>query len=149
MKRNNPNRTVNHPTKRQTRQVASVTSVNTKKLTLKRLNSLKLMILDIKQRRLVGYRWFEQYSDHKFGWWQHIGAGEFDQIHATEKDFNDIQRLHHLLLEDAELDAELLPLVLRRLQKQTELNQIDLEIIDLARRRAGQGHAEKRESALP
>ncbi len=97
------------------------------------------MILEIKQRRKVGYRWFERFEHHKFGWYQHIGAGEFKQARATEQDYLDVKQVYDLLREDAKIDAELLTLLLELIEVDGRRNSIISDIITIARRNTKHG----------
>lgn len=124
-------------TPRQKRQNDSDASVSTRKLTLFRLRSLQKMILDIKTRRGVGYRWFERFGQHRFGWYEHVGAGNFKQVHAIQRDYDDIKQVYDLIKDDAKIDAELLTLLLDLIQKQNEVESIMSRIITIARRHAG------------
>lgn len=119
---------------RQTRQASSVTSDEPKKLTLRKSKALRSMILDIKERRKVGYRWFERFGNHCFGWYQHIGSGNFKQVHATEQDYQSVKRIYDLLKEDALIDAQLLTLLLDLIEVDGKRNEIIRDVIAIARR---------------
>ena len=123
-----------HTTKRQTRQVSSVISVKGRKLPLSRMKTLKMMILDVKERRQVGYRWFERFHKHCFGWYQHIGSGRFDQVRATMQDYLDVKQVYDLLKEDAKIDAELLTLLLDYIEQRSKCDETMTKIIAVARR---------------
>jgi hypothetical protein len=123
-----------HTTMRQTRQSSSVASVKAPKLPLGKMKALKTMVLDVKERRGVGYRWFERFHKHCFGWYQHIGAGEFKHVHATMQDYLDVKQVYDLLREDAKIDAELLTLLLDYIEKRNECEAIIGKVIAIARR---------------
>lgn len=92
------------------------------------------MVLDVKSRRKVGYRWFERFGKHRFGWYEHIGAGHFDQVRATADDFEDVKQVYDLIKEDEKIDAELLTLLLDLIAKRAETDLIMDRIIVIARR---------------
>ncbi len=98
------------------------------------MKALQTMILDVKKRRRVGYRWFERFHKHCFGWYQHIGAGQFRQVHATMQDYLDVKQVHDLMKEDGKVDAELLELLIGYIEKQHECESIINRIIVIARR---------------
>lgn len=123
-----------HTLPRQTRQVASVTSVKGAKLPPSKMKTLKMMILDVKDRRQVGYRWFERFHKHCFGWYQQIGSGNFKQVHATEQDYCDVKQVYDLLRDNAKLDAELLTLLLDYIEQRSRCDETMGKIIALARR---------------
>lgn len=130
-------RMTEHTTSRQTRQYSSVITDGTKKLNPRKLKVLQAMILDVKRRRGVGYRWFERFAKHRFGWYEHIGAGNFKQVRATVQDYLDVKQVYDLLREDAKIDSELLTLLLDLIQKQGEVESIMGHIITIARRHTG------------
>lgn len=119
---------------RQIRQVSSVTSVKAPKLPPAKMKALKTMILDVKERRNVGYRWFERFHKHCFGWYQHIGAGQFNQVHATMQDYIDVKQVYDLLRENAKVDAELLDLILEYIEQRSRCDETMTRIISIARR---------------
>lgn len=121
-------------TMRQIRQVSSVTSVKAPKLPPAKMKALKTMILDVKERRNVGYRWFERFHKHCFGWYQHIGAGQFNQVHATMQDYIDVKQVYDLLRENAKVDAELLDLILEYIEQRSKCDETMTRIISIARR---------------
>lgn len=92
------------------------------------------MILDIRERRQVGYRWFERFGKHHFGWYQHIGTGNFKQVHATEQDYCDVKQVYDLLRDNAKLDAELLSLLLDYIEQRSKCDETMSKIVSIARR---------------
>lgn len=131
---NSKKREAVHTTLRQTRQVASVASVKGAKLPLGKMKTLQTMILDVKERRQVGYRWFERFHKHCFGWYQQIGSGNFKQVHATEQDYCDVKQVYDLLRDNAKLDAELLTLLLDYIEQRSRCDETMGKIISVARR---------------
>lgn len=123
-----------HAPMRQTRQAPSVISDKAPKLTLRKVKTLRAMILDIRERRQVGYRWFERFGKHRFGWYQHIGTGNFKQVHATEQDYCDVKQVYDLLRDNAKLDAELLSLLLDYIEQRSKCDETMSKIVSIARR---------------
>lgn len=123
-----------HAAPRQTRQVSSVASDKGAKLPLGKMKTLKMMILDVKERRQVGYRWFERFHKHCFGWYQQIGSGNFKQVHATEQDYCDVKQVYDLLRDNAKLDSELLTLLLDYLEQRSKCDETMNRIVTIARR---------------
>ncbi len=128
-------RSAHQTVQRQQRQPPVVSVVSTKKLPLRQMKSLREWVLWIKTTRKVGYRWFERFG-HKFGWWQHIGAGNFRRVHATLEDYLSIKQIYEVMQEDARLDAETLTLVLDLLEKRSALDNSLLKLLALVRTRA-------------
>lgn len=126
--------TQSHTTQRQTRQMTPVTSVKAPKIAPAKMKALQMMILDVKKRRQVGYRWFERFHKHCFGWYQHIGAGRFDQVHATYQDYLDVKQVYDLLRENAKVDSELLNLILEYIEQRSKCDETMTQIISIARR---------------
>lgn len=123
-----------HTPQRQKRQVSPVTSDKGQKLPLRKVKHLQTMILDVKDRRKVGYRWFERFGKHRFGWYQHIAAGNFNQVHVTELDYFRIKQVYDLMREDAKIDAELLTLLLDYIEQRSKCDETMGKIVAVARR---------------
>lgn len=134
-------RNVNQSDSRQRRQQSADTADANTRLNMREMKRLAGYISTIKQRRGVGWRWFEQFSagedGHRAGWYQMVVTG--GRVRATHADLAIFEKIHHLIIEDSQLDARLVEATMDYTIKQAAADIARQRIVDLARRNVTTG----------
>ena len=122
---------------RQKRQNRSVASAQNSRLTGRyMLKHMTIMVKWLAEHRKGGYRWIQGHTSRKFGWWQHVGTGNYKTIKPTKNDYDMIKRIYDLLQDDVSTDNELLDTLLEIFEYRGKLDAALSRAVTIVRRRA-------------
>jgi hypothetical protein len=87
----------------------------------------------IAERR--GYRWLAKFTTRSFGYWQHVAVGD-GQVKPRLDDYNTLKRIHDILKDDANLDSDIVMLLLEIMEHRGRMDAALARLINLIRHKA-------------
>jgi hypothetical protein len=81
-----------------------------------------------------GYRWLAKFTTRSFGYWQHV-ATKSGRVKPTVSDYTAIKRVYDVLRDGADLDAEMIVLLLDVMEARGRMDSALARLLGMVRRK--------------